>query len=132
MKIQSVSIADGKSANAIALDENDASISMNKLHITIKALKDLSHVKHLFMVVKESGNKVLDMANVAHDLKTPSGQTAGIKVHLDSEVNLKAGEIYSLQFSINQEEQIISNPVKCLFKPVIKSANIVEALVESL
>ncbi len=133
LKVLSVhSNADGgKSSNAIALEEVDAAISMNKLHITIRAIKDIK-VKNLFMVLKSAGNKVLDMEDVAHDLKTPSGQTAGIKVHLDSEASLKAGEIYSLQFSIKQEDQIISNPVKCLFRPVIKSARIVEALVESL
>ena len=131
LKVSSVHSNADSGKSAIALEEDDASISMGKLHITIRAVKDIK-VKNLFMVLKDVGNKVLDMEDIAHNLKTPSGQTAGIKVHLDSEASLKAGEIYSLQFSIKQEDQIISNPVKCLFRPVIKSARIVEALVESL
>ncbi len=120
------------SADGIALEEENASISMNKLHITIRATKDIAKLKHIFMVLKDDGNKVLDIENLAHDLKTPSGQTAGIKVHLDSEISLKAGEIYSLQLSIDPEKQIISNPQKCLFRPVIKSARIVVALVDTI
>lgn len=133
LKIESIHVGDGsKSADVIALEEPDASISMNKQHISIRATKDVFKVKSLFIVLKNAGNKVLDLDNLSHDLKTPSGQTAGLKVHLDSEVNLKAGEIYSLEFSIKQEEQIIANPAMCLFKPVIKSARIVEALVHAL
>ncbi|MEK6773834.1 MAG: DUF4382 domain-containing protein [Bdellovibrionota bacterium] len=134
LKIESIRVGSGgsKLGDAIALDEIDASISMNKLHVTIKATKEVLRVKDLFMVLKADGNKVLDNNTMAYDLKTPSGQTAGLKVHLDSEVSLKAGEIYSLQFSINPSQQIVSNPVKCLFRPVIKSARIVVALVDTL
>lgn len=132
LKVKSIHAHSGASEDAIALEEDDAVISMNKLHVTIRANKDISKLKSVFLVLKDDGNKVLDFENLAHDLKTPSGQTAGIKVHLDSEISLRAGEIYSLQLSIDPAKQIISNPVKCLFKPVIKSARIVVALVDTL
>ena len=132
LKIKSIHTQSGASEDAIALEEDDAVISMNKLHVTIRANKDISKLKSVFLVLKDEGNKVLDFENLAHDMKTPSGQTAGIKVQLDSEISLRAGEIYSLQLSIDPAKQIISNPVKCLFKPVIKSARIVVALVDTL
>lgn len=101
----------------------DKTISLNKLNLKVKALKS-AEIKEIFMVLNAQGNKILDASGKAMNLKTPSGQTSGIKVQLGKEVSVEANRTYTLQLEISSEDQIVANPNKCIFKPVIKNASL--------
>ncbi len=101
----------------------DKSISLNKLSLRVRATKNVS-VRELFTGLNDDGNKVLTMQSVVFPLKTPSGQTSGLKVMLNKNVMLKAGHIYKLKVVIDTNNQLVGTKTKCILKPVIKSAQL--------
>jgi hypothetical protein len=107
----------------IKIVDLDKSISLDKLSLKIKALNSIK-TKMLFLSLESEGNKVLSLENVVLELKTPSGQTAGLKVQLSSEYSLKSGQFYIIHFKIDPKEQLVNNAKKCIFKPVLRSASI--------
>ena len=101
----------------------DKSVSLEKPTLKLRALLSGS-VNQLFMLLSPEGNKILNKDSSVVDFKTPSGQQSGIKIQL-ANADVVAGRTYVLSLSINPAEQIVTNKVKCLFKPVIKSATLV-------
>ncbi len=114
----------GKSSMSFEITDEDKTISLNKLTLKVKALRDLN-VSKMKLILNSDGNKVLNTLNEVFELATPSAQTAGLKVHLDSSVAVKAGQSYLLSLVIEIDEQIKSNPNKCKFHPVIKAGSLV-------
>lgn len=104
--------------------QDDATLSLSKPVLKLRALKSIE-VKQLFVRLNESGNQVLGLNNVVMDLVTPSAEQSGLKFQLKKSVQIKTGQEYNLSFEIHAEDQIVANPVKCLFKPVVKSVLLV-------
>lgn len=104
--------------------DEDLTISLDKPTLKVKALKSGS-LKNIFLVLNSEGNKILSSNEKVLNLKTPSAQTAGLKIHLSGRVSIEADKYYRLKLNINPQEQIVSNPEKCIFKPVIKDAELV-------
>lgn len=118
---KSLELPGNKSAFEIA-DANPG-LSLNKLSLKVKALQN-AKVRHLFLKLDDNGNHLLSESGETLDLKTPSAQTSGLKIHLDSEVTVEAQKSYSLNLVIDLSQQVVMNPVKCLFKPVLKDASL--------
>lgn len=114
-------------SSGLELSEEEKTISFNKQTLSVKATRDIT-VKHLTIILNEVGNQVLDLEGKVYNLKTPSAQASGLKVHLTQEASLLANKTYLIKFSINMTDQIVTNPSKCIFKPVIRNAEL--ALVE--
>jgi hypothetical protein len=103
--------------------DQDLTISLEKPTLKVKALRN-GTLKHIFLMLNSEGNKVLTSNEQVLALKTPSAQSAGLKIHLLGKVSIEADKHYLLKLDINPEEQIVSNPEKCIFKPVVKGAEL--------
>ncbi len=111
------------SVDSFLIIDADKLISLNKPTLKIKALRS-EVLKNLFVVLNADGNKVLSSQSEVLLLKTPSAQTAGLKIHLQEAVSVVAGQSYILELVINPEDQIVGNSQKCIFKPVVKIAHL--------
>ncbi len=107
----------------LAAEGDNLVISDTKKTIKMKALADAS-LSQIRLVLKDEGNFLASSENLKYDLKTPSAQQSGIKVHLDQVVDVKKDSMYELTVEVNLSVQIVGNKSKCLFKPVIKSASL--------
>ncbi len=107
---------------SLEIIDADKSVSLEKPTLKVRA-KNSATLSHLFLLLDVTGNKILNRDSSVVDFKAPSGQQSGIKIQLDSTAVL-AGQIYILTLDLNPSEQIVTNKSKCLFKPVIKSANL--------
>ena len=114
-------LSEEKSEGHLEIVDADKTISLNKTILKLKAHKNKT-LKELFLGLNPEGNKVLNKDLQVMNLKTAVSKGAGIKVKLDQETTIKEGHEYSLRLTIEQEEQIVDNPAKCSFKPVIKVA----------
>lgn len=114
-------------SSSLQITDEDLTISLGKPSLKVKALRDGS-IKQASLVLNAEGNKVLSDDEKELNLKTPSGQTSGLKLQLGKSVNLMKNKNYILKLTIDPEEQIVTNPSKCLFKPVIKNVELVEVL----
>lgn len=123
LNVKSVSANNSKDTSLLIVDENKT-ISLNKLTLKVKALKS-GRIKEVFIQLNADGNKVLSAQNNVMILKTPSAQTAGLKVKLASEISVVVGHTYSIELVIKPADQIVANPNKCIFKPVVKEAYLV-------
>jgi len=104
--------------------DSSSMVSLNSPVIRVRALKSFE-VKQLFVRLAATGNAILSMDNVAMELVTPSAQESGLKFQLKKAVKVEVDQIYEIRFEIHPEDQIVANPVKCILKPVIKSASLV-------
>lgn len=122
LKISSISSnCDKPDQKSFEIIDSDKSISLDKLTLKVKALKS-EKVREIMLILSSSGNKVLSADNIAMDLKAPSAQQSGLKVKLSEEFSVEAGQIYSLELSVNPSEQIVTNKNKCIFKPIVRDA----------
>lgn len=110
---------------SITITDANKNVSLDHQEIKISSSRD-QNLNHLFLVLNAEGNKILDANNVIYGLKTPSAQTAGLKILLSQGIKLLANKNYILKLSINLEDQLVHNPEKCIFKPVIRGASIIE------
>lgn len=110
----------GQGSDSVMLVGSNNVMSLNNMSLQIKALKSTT-INSLKLVLKD-GNKVLSSESEMFDLKTPSAQQSGLKIHLGQKMQLIEGEIYTLTLNISLEKQIVHNKKKCIFKPVVKSA----------
>jgi hypothetical protein len=113
-------------SSGLIIIDDEKSISFEKQTLKVKAVRD-AKFKHLNIVLNEAGNQVMDHEGRVYNLKTPSGQTSGLKVHLLQEVSVQATKSYVIKFNISIADQIITNPSKCIFKPVVKNVQLIPA-----
>jgi hypothetical protein len=126
LKVSSVGVAnDLKSNLSFEVIDIDKYISLDKLTLKIKALKNISNLKEIFILLDSSGNKILSTENVTMSLVTPSAQESGLKIKLIEPISIQANSSYNLDLVINQNDQIIANKTKCIFKPVIQEAHLI-------
>jgi hypothetical protein len=106
----------------LASDTSNFVISSTQKSIKVKALVD-ADLSEIRLVLKDSGNAIMGNENT-YGLKTPSGQQSGIKVMLDNSVSVKKDTMYELTVDVDLNNQIVAAGNKCIFKPVIKSAQL--------
>lgn len=112
---------DDKATSHFEITDKDKTISLNKTNLKLKARHD-GKLKELFLGLNSEGNKVLSGNLQVINMKTAVSKGAGLKVKLDREIEIKEGHEYSLRLTIDQDDQVVENPARCLFKPVIKLA----------
>lgn len=105
--------------------DNNKTLSLGKLNLKIQAFQDMNLDK-IFLKLNPQGNRILNERNQSIDLNSPSGKSVGLKVHLSQPVQVLANQIYNLEVSINPAEQLISNQHKCVLKPLLKDASLVQ------
>lgn len=126
LKVSSVGIAnDSKSNLSFEVIDLDKYISLDKLSLKIKALKNINDLQEIFILLDPAGNKILSTENVTMSLTTPSAQASGLKIKLIEPISIKADSSYDLTLVINQNDQIVANKTKCIFKPVVQEAHLV-------
>jgi hypothetical protein len=88
---------------------------------TLLAAQDVpaGRLQEVRLVLNDSGNRVV-INGVSYDLKTPSGQTSGVKVKVQDD--LKAGIAYTLLLDFDAAKSIvITGNGKYILKPVIRA-----------
>lgn len=110
------------SSSSSALANTIGTVSIHQPHIQFKSLRSEKNVNQVRIVLGK-GSRVLTNQDQVLDLKTPSAEQSGIKVHLDTAIDLVKDKTYVLELNIDQN-QLKVNGEKCMFHPVIKSANI--------
>jgi hypothetical protein len=101
----------------------DSSLSSTSTSLRIRVNQNLTLDK-LNIVLSQNGNQLLFKDGTFADLRTPSAQQSGIKVHLSSTVSIEAGKTYTLTLDFDLNDQIVASGNKCLFRPVIPTGNI--------
>ncbi|MBL7669559.1 MAG: DUF4382 domain-containing protein [Bdellovibrionaceae bacterium] len=101
----------------------DSSLSSTSTSLRIRVNQNLTLDK-LNIVLSQNGNQLLFKDGTFADLRTPSAQQSGIKVHLSSTVSIEAGKTYTLTLDFDLYDQIVASGNKCLFRPVIPTGNI--------
>jgi hypothetical protein len=88
---------------------------------TLLAAQDVpaGRLQEVRLVLNDSGNRVV-VNGVSHDLKTPSGQTSGVKLKVQDD--LKAGIAYTLLLDFDAAKSIVTTGNgKYILKPVIRA-----------
>lgn len=88
---------------------------------TLLAAQDVpaGRLQEVRLVLNDSGNRVV-INGVSYDLKTPSGQTSGVKVKVQDD--LKAGIAYTLLLDFDAAKSIVTTGNgKYILKPVIRA-----------
>jgi hypothetical protein len=94
-------------------------------------LADLSipanvNVRQIRLVLDSEGHYGVRNSGATCELRTPSAQQSGIKVILNSPVNLSAGYDYSLVIDFDASKSVVSlGNGDCLLKPVLKIPSVV-------
>lgn len=96
-------------------DLGETSIIGGSLPIFVSEDIDIVSIR---LVLKDSGNYIIDDNNKTFNLKTPSGQQSGLKIPFQG-MRASQGGAYNLKFRINPETQIVKAGKKCLLKPVL-------------
>lgn len=110
--------------STIRIDEASPIISSEDKKLRFISSQDLT-LDMLRIVLNQEGNQIIFKDGTLLDLKTPSAQESGVKIHLDSEVFIQAGKRYELFLDFELSDQIVmEGGKKCLFRPVIKSGRI--------
>lgn len=122
LNVASIQGVDLKGVQITIVDQSPF-ITMESRKIKIKASKD-AVLDKVNLVLDQSGNLVLFSNNTYAELKTPSAQQSGLKVHLDSAISMKAGKTYELFLQFELADQLVIAGKKCLFKPVIHTGNL--------
>lgn len=100
----------------LAGDLGETSIIGGTLPIFVSEDIDIVSVR---LVLKDSGNVLIDDDNKSFNLKTPSGQQSGLKISFKGILSVEGGA-YNLSFRIDTETQIVKAGKKCLLKPVLQ------------
>ena len=108
---------------SLKLTGPDHAISIAQAAVSLEATSS-GKVSEIRLILNPAGNLVLGTNNVTYDLKTPSGQTSGFKVHLALETEVQAGHKYELELNVDLSQQIVRAGKKCILKPVIKNASL--------
>lgn len=108
---------------ALELVDENKSISLLKQKITLKALKS-GKVSEVRLILASNSNLLLDESESVFALKTPSGQSSGFKLKLDTTVDIKKDSVYVIYFDLDLQKQFVSAGNKCILKPVIHSASL--------
>jgi hypothetical protein len=88
---------------------------------TLLAAQDVpaGRLQEVRLVLNDSGNRVV-VNGVSYDLKTPSGQTSGVKLKVQDD--LKAGIAYTLLLDFDAAKSIVTTGNgKYILKPVIRA-----------
>lgn len=103
----------------------DKSISLEKLHLKIKA-KKTERVRELTLILSTQGNKILTTDNTVVEVNTPINEQSVVRVSLKNEYTVSEDSVYDLVLTMNPNELIAATSKdNCLFKPLIETADLV-------
>ncbi|MEH0157531.1 DUF4382 domain-containing protein [Limibacter armeniacum] len=112
--------------NWVSLDQMNPNI-YNLLELTAGAeamLGDIEfpagHLNNVRLILGDSNTVIID--NKKHHLTTPSGQTSGLKVKVDAEMNPGLAYTLTLDFDANRSIVEAGNSGKYNLKPVIRAS----------
>lgn len=122
LNIKSVVIVTAKGENTLAVGGGPINILHFRLgKDTLLASQDIpaGTIQQVRLVLNDTGNRVV-VDGTSYDLKTPSGQTSGVKLNVHD--NLTAGIDYTLRLDFDAAQSIVlTGNGKYILKPVIRA-----------
>jgi hypothetical protein len=122
LNIKSVVIVTAKGESTLAIGGGPINILHFRLgKDTLLASQDIpaGTIEQVRLVLNDTGNRVI-VDGTSYDLKTPSGQTSGVKLNVHD--NLTAGIDYTLRLDFDAAQSIVlTGNGKYILKPVIRA-----------
>jgi hypothetical protein len=122
LSVKEIVVLSGGGESHLAVNGNPINILNFRLgKDTLLAAQDVpaGRLQEVRLVLNDSGNRVV-VNGVSYDLKTPSGQTSGVKLKVQDD--LKAGIAYTLLLDFDAAKSIVTTGNgKYILKPVIRA-----------
>lgn len=111
----------GAQSSELKILDEEAQLSVEDSTLEIEATADMV-ISGLRLVLEEAGNKVLFEDESLSELKTPSGQSSGLKLKLKDSVSLKAGQKADLKIESDLLAAVHPAGKKCILHPVLNAS----------